>query len=97
MSYHDYYLTLEITRDSSLEQITNSFKRLAQKYNPFSNLTNQGSNTVRFNQICEAYEVLSHSERKALFDKYGEYGLKNGITGPNGEYIRGYMYLGNAE
>ena len=40
MSYHDYYLTLEITRDSSLEQITNSFKRLAQKYNPFSNLTN---------------------------------------------------------
>ena len=60
-------------------------------------MTNQGSNQVRFNQICEAYEVLSHSERKALFDKYGEYGLKNGITGPDGKHIRGYMFLGNSE
>ena len=33
----------------------------------------------QFNLVCEAYDVLSNPERKAVYDKYGEAGLKNGI------------------
>lgn len=93
----DYYLILEITRDATLEQITNAFKRLSAKYNPMSNLTNQGSNNLKFNAICEAYEVLSNPQWKAQFDKYGEYGLKQGQTNADGQKIKGYMFLGNSE
>ena len=46
--------------------------------------------------ICEAFEVLSHNERKATFDKYGEYGLKNGVTSHDGKTIAPYMWLGNS-
>ena len=49
-----------------------------------------------FHKICEAYDVLSHPERKALFDKYGEYGLKNGVTNHNGQSIKNYIYGGNS-
>ena len=35
-------------------------------------------------------------ERKAWFDKYGEYGLKEGVPGPNGSTIGGYRYPGNS-
>ena len=84
MSSLDYYNILEITRNSNQEDITNAFKRLSVKYNPHTNLTSQGSNQVRFDRICEAFEVLSNEERKATFDKYGEYGLKNGVTNDQG-------------
>jgi len=35
--------------------------------------------------MCEAFEVLSNSQLKAIYDKYGEYGLKEGIIGPDGK------------
>lgn len=91
----NYYETLEIQRDSTSEQITHAFKRLSMKYNPIKNPANQASNQQKFGQICEAYDVLSNPERKAIFDLYGEYGLKNGVTNHLGEKIGGYIYLGN--
>lgn len=35
-------------------------------------------------------------ERKGWFDKYGEYGLKEGVPGPTGGIIGGYRYAGNS-
>lgn len=32
--------------------------------------------SVRFQEICEAYDVLSNLERRAIYDNFGEYGLK---------------------
>lgn len=36
-------------------------------------------NTVKFREICEAFDVLSQVELRAIYDKYGEYGLKEGV------------------
>ena len=41
--------------------------------------------------------MLSNLEYRGIFDKYGEYGLKNGVTNHKGEKIGGYMFLGNSE
>lgn len=67
------------------------------KNSPNKNPSSQGSAQVQFNKICEAYDVLSNSELKAVFDKYGEYGLKNGVTNDQGEKLGGYIFLGNSE
>lgn len=58
------------------------------------NPTDLATNTFKFGEICEAYDVLSNSknisfitsivERKAWFDKFGEFGLKEGVPAPNG-------------
>ena len=41
-------------------------------------------------------DIKNVVERKAWFDKYGEYGLKEGVPGPNGKIIGGYRYPGNS-
>ena len=91
MSSLNYYEILELPRTATHEQIGHAFRRLSQKYNPNSNITQQAANQVKFDLICEAFEVLNHQERKATFDKYGEYGLKNGV-----QSIKPYVFMGNS-
>lgn len=44
--------------------------------------------------ISEAYEVLGDPLRRAVFDQYGEEGLKRGVPAPN-DYIPAYRYHGD--
>lgn len=76
----NYYETLEIPRTATSEGITMAFRRLALKYHPEKNPSNKAANTQKFDEICEAFEVLSDPEKKAIFDLHGEYGLKTGVT-----------------
>lgn len=93
----NYYEELEIPRTATSEGITNAFRRLAIKYHPAKNPSNVAANTAKFRLICEAYDVLSDPEKKAIFDLHGEYGLKNGVTNSAGQKVGGYMFMGNAE
>ena len=56
---------------------------------------NLDANQRQFNQISEAYEVLSNSDLKACYDKSGNDGLKN-FRKPNGKKLTGagYSYSG---
>jgi len=88
-----YYETLEITRGASFDEINTAFKQLALRYHPMRNPTNMSTNHVKFQEICEAYDVLSTVELKAVYDTYGEYALKEGITTPDGKSIGGRYFL----
>lgn len=48
-------------------------------------------------QICESYDVLSDPVKKRIYDNYGDYGLKNGVTDELGNKFKGYSYLRNAD
>lgn len=80
----NYYEILEIPRTTQSEGIANAFRRLAIKYHPAKNPSNVAANTAKFRSICEAFDVLSNPENKAIFDLHGEYGLKNGVTNSAG-------------
>lgn len=43
--------------------------------------------------MAEAYDVLSDPFKRAVYDQYGEEGLKKGVPGPD-DYIRPYVYHG---
>ena len=71
------------------------FRVLALKYHPLRNPKQDlASNSHVFSQICEAYDVLSNrkpdlslntiAERKQCYDKYGEYGMKEGVYDTKG-------------
>eukprot|EP00966_Prymnesium_polylepis_P245254 5673523-Prymnesium_polylepis.1 len=52
---------------------------------------------AKFDNIAEAYEVLSNSARRAIFDQYGEAGLKNGVPDGSGGVKGGkYQFNNNA-
>lgn len=66
---------------------------MALQFNP-KRLENKNSASV-FALISEAYDVLSHPLRRAVFDQFGEEGLKRGVPGPNNTYIQPYIYHGD--
>lgn len=71
MSFIDYYKILEISKTASDKDIKKAYRKLARKYHPDVN-TNDESAKVKFQQINEANEVLSDSEKRKKYDKYGK-------------------------
>lgn len=70
----EYYEILGIQRESSLEDIKGAYRRLALKYHPDKN-PGDAEAEERFKLISEAYQVLSDSEKRQLYDFYGHAGL----------------------
>jgi len=73
----DYYDILSIPRDATPEQIRKAYRKKAFKWHPDRN-DNKELAKKKFQEISEAYEVLSDAKKRAIYDKYGEEGLKNG-------------------
>ena len=59
MSNRNYYEILEISRNSTNEDVANAFRRLALKHHPKrNNPKNYAINNFNFHQVAEAYVVL---------------------------------------
>jgi molecular chaperone DnaJ len=80
----DYYEILGVPRDASDGDIKKAFRRLARELHPDVNKDDPQAEE-KFKQAAEAYEVLSDSERRATYDRYGHEGLRSGGYAPNFE------------
>jgi molecular chaperone DnaJ len=75
----DYYDILGVARTASEEEIKKSFRRLAMKYHPDRNPDDdQGMAEERFKEAREAYEVLSDSRQRAMYDQFGHNASQHG-------------------
>jgi len=72
----DYYELLGVPRDADDATIKKAFRRLARELHP--DVSSEPETEIRFREVTEAYEVLSSSERRALYDRYGHAGLRSG-------------------
>ncbi|KAI3676579.1 hypothetical protein L1987_86190 [Smallanthus sonchifolius] len=78
-----YYDILQVQKGASDDQIKRSYRKLALKYHPDKNQGNEDANK-KFAEINNAYEVLSDSEKRKIYDRYGEEGLKQHAAGGGG-------------
>ncbi|XP_065860400.1 dnaJ protein ERDJ3B [Euphorbia lathyris] len=71
----NYYDILQVPKGASDEQIKRAYRKLALKYHPDKNQGNEEA-SKKFAEISNAYEVLSDSEKRGIYDRYGEEGIK---------------------
>ena len=76
----DFYQTLGVQRDASELEIKTAYRKQAMTYHPDRN---NGSKEAeeKFKAITEAYDVLRDPDKRRLYDRYGEAGLRGGAAG----------------
>lgn len=77
----DFYETLGVPRDAPLEAIKSAYRKAALKYHPDRNPGNHEA-AERFREAAEAYAVLSDSDRRARYDRFGPEGVRGAAGGP---------------
>lgn len=113
----DYYKILGLSKGATEDEIKKAYRKMALKYHPDKNkeagaeakfkvpkCRNRGrKNTRSFQEVAEAYDVLSDPKKKEIYDKYGEEGLKadampggGGGGGPSGFHYQ-FQYVSSDE
>ncbi|MEA1944481.1 MAG: molecular chaperone DnaJ [Euryarchaeota archaeon] len=74
----DYYEILGVRKDADPKEIKKAYRKLAMKYHPDRNPS--PSAEEKFKEISEAYGVLSDSEKRAQYDRFGHAGIDRQYT-----------------
>jgi molecular chaperone DnaJ len=82
MSKRDYYEVLGLSKNATQEEIKKAYRKQAIKFHPDKN---PGDNEAeaKFKESAEAYEILSHQDKRARYDRYGHAGV-GGASGAGG-------------
>ncbi|CAL2038467.1 unnamed protein product [Caenorhabditis brenneri] len=94
LSKEDYYKTLGVDKKADAKSIKKAYFQLAKKYHPDVNKTKEAQ--TKFQEISEAYEVLSDDTKRQEYDAYGSGGGPAG-AGRAGGAGGGFHYHGNVD
>ncbi len=73
----DFYEVLGVSRDADEATLKKAYRRLAMEFHPDRNDGDREAE-ARFKEVTEAYEVLRDPQKRTVYDRYGEAGLKGG-------------------
>ena len=77
MSKRDYYDILGVNQGATETEIKKAYRKKALKYHPDKNPDDKKAEE-QFKEAAEAYEVLSHIEKRNRYDQFGHSGMKGG-------------------
>jgi len=69
-SKRDYYEVLGVSKNSTADEIKKAYRKVAMKYHPDRN-PGDHSAEEKFKEAAEAYEILSDSDKRAQYDRFG--------------------------
>jgi len=72
----DAYEVLGVARDAGDAEIKKSFRRLARELHPDVNSHDPEAES-KFKEAAEAYEILSDTQRRSVYDRHGHEGLSS--------------------
>ena len=86
MSKRDYYEILGVGKHSSADEIKKAYRKVAMQFHPDRNPGDKSAEE-KFKEAAEAYEILSDTDKKSQYDRYGHAGVsgngRGGFSGGN--------------
>lgn len=79
MNKRDYYEVLGISKDASKEEIKKAYRKLSKQYHP--DINKEADASEKFQEVKEAYEVLSDEQKRAQYDQFGHQDPNQGFGG----------------
>lgn len=80
MSKRDYYDVLSVPKGASADEIKKAYRKVAMQYHPDRNPGDKSAEE-KFKEAAEAYEVLSDTDKKAQYDRFGHAGMRGNGRG----------------
>jgi len=80
VSKRDYYEILGVARNATDVQIKSAYRKLALQYHPDRN-PGDAAAEERFKEAAEAYAVISDTEKRSLYDRFGHAGVSGASAG----------------
>jgi molecular chaperone DnaJ len=83
MSKRDYYKVLDLARTATEADIKKAYRRFAMKYHPDRNPGDKEAEE-KFKEAKEAYEILSETDKRSIYDQHGHAGIDASRHGGRG-------------
>jgi DnaJ family protein A protein 2 len=96
MSNTHLYEILNVKQDASDKEIKKQYKMLALKWHPDKNPNNVEESKKKFEEIANAYQILSDPKKREIYDKYGEEGLTENNSGFSAEDMFSHIFQNGA-
>jgi len=90
MADRDLYGTLGVAKDATQDVIKKAYRKLAKELHPDRNPGDKKSEE-RFKDVAFAYDVVSDPKTRALFDEFGEAGLRENFDADAARQMRAYQ------
>ena len=83
MKKRDYYEVLGVNKSASTDEIKKAYRKVAMQFHPDRNPGDKASEE-KFKEAAEAYEILSDTDKKSQYDRYGHAGVSGNGRGFGG-------------